>query len=91
MKRMALSYNGDMMKIANPGGTVTIADDHGNAFVMKGNLVVRLAKDPRTCKHENLYRPIIHANPSDDVWVCQDCGCEIDEDGDVVMSNEIKF
>ena len=91
MKRMALSYNGDIMKIANPDGTATIADDRGTAFVMKGNLVVRLAKDPRTCKHEHVYRPIINANPADDVWLCRDCGCEIDEDGGVVLGNEIEF
>lgn len=89
MKRMVLSYNGDMMKIANPGGTVTVADDKGNAMIFEGNIAVRTAHDPRTCKHEHIY--MIYNQPDGKEWYCQDCGCTVDEDGEIVLRGEPEF
>jgi hypothetical protein len=89
MKRMVVSYNGEHMKIVNPDGTVVIADDHGNAMAFRGNVAVKLSTDPRTCKHERTY--LVYRDADGISYYCQDCGCTIDEDGEIVFGGEPEF
>ena len=83
MKRMVLSFNGDILKYDNGDGTVTIRDSAGTTQIMQNNRVLGVVSDPLKCKHRSTY--IIYDGPDGRSYHCNECGSLLDQNFDIVI------